>query len=563
MIAWPVLFLICSAVGRTASPPLVQAPFAATNVVDTGYSQFEGQIIDSIEIDNRNIYDTREQKYTRFPFQTINQVHMKTKQAVIRRELLFKKDDTLKSELIEESARNIRHQLSVYNAWIEVERTDDDKVLVRVVTVDEWSLTTSLSITKNGGEVDYRVGVHENNLLGNNQSMSFDYFVENREAEDETLSDKDQKFIVWSFGDPRLLGWKQSLFLGYSNNRRNSYSTVSMGQPYYDLNQKWRYELSLINIEGRRDFYTDGIIVAEADYLADGATLGVSRRFGPYHKKLRLNFQYNYHREKALQQREIDHSENSVVFPSDSIYHELALSTRGSVYDFVKLQRIDGVGFTEDFITGISLLIGASRANDPDFKSYRYHRLYGELSRQWYTRGHLVGIQLSNSYYFNGNKEIRNQWGADLSFYNNGLDFFTFALNGSFISDVFSSGQENLLIGGSSGLRGFDNFFRTGNRKAVVNMEGRFFPNIEFLSAILGSVLFLDLGRTWKENESVSFDHFLIGGGAGLRIYLPRLGRKRVIRLDFGYSQQNGWQVSLGTNQYFRAPLSGFSLTNL
>jgi len=88
-------------------------------------------------------------------------------------------------------------------------------------------------------------------------------------------------------------------------------------------------------------------------------------------------------------------------------------------------------------------------------------------------------------------------------------------------------------VGGSSGVRGIDKFYQTGNRRALLNIEGRFFPGIDILSAIIGAAAFTDIGRAWKAGESIDFDDPVISAGAGLRLYLQRFLKDKVLRFDF------------------------------
>ncbi|MDF1544357.1 MAG: hypothetical protein P1R58_04565 [bacterium] len=553
-----------SLVGLVVLTILLAAPVLSEEMAASdSLTRYEGQVIDSIRIENRNIYDTKNPKYSGFLFKSVNRLHLKTKAAVVRRELLFKTGDNVDTDLIRESARNLRRRLALFDAWIEIEKTESGKLLVRVVTIDQWSLATGLTIKKVGKETDYKFYIEEKNLFGNNQVMAFDYVSERREDDDSFSSNRDVDYFNGRFSDTRFLGSSQALSLSYSGNPSNKVTAIGVGMPYYDFTQNWRYELLLSDQRGRRDFYQDETLVAEADYAADGFSVGISRRFGPYMRKLRFNLTYQYIYAQSLGQRELPHIHRTVVFPDDSSYHAVGLSMRASKFDFVELRKIDGVGYTEDFITGTTGLIGLQRANDPDFNSYRYDKLTVELARQWYTRGHLISVQLSDSHWFKGGSNIRDLVNIEFGFYNNGLDFLTFALNGRYLSNWYPDGREDLNIGGTTGVRGYDTFYRSGNRRAVLNFESRFFPNVEILSAVLGGVIFLDAGRVWRQDEEIDLNDFLISGGVGLRIHLARLGRDRVIRVDFGYSESNTWQILIGTNQYFRAALSSLTLTNL
>ena len=125
------------------------------------------------------------------------------------------------------------------------------------------------------------------------------------------------------------------------------------------------------------------------------------------------------------------------------------------------------------------------------------------------------------------------------------------ATRGVYISDWFENGNNNLSLSGSGGLRGYDKNFKTGERMALVNIEGRFFTGLEILSAMFGGVVFTDFGRTWKDDEKFELRDFYLSVGLGLRLHIERTSKGRVLRFDISYSEKNGWQISTGTGQLF------------
>ena len=64
-------------------------------VADTLGFDPEGRLIDSIIIDNRNIYNTDDPRYSGLLFRLANGLHIVTKENIIRHELLFTVGDGL------------------------------------------------------------------------------------------------------------------------------------------------------------------------------------------------------------------------------------------------------------------------------------------------------------------------------------------------------------------------------------------------------------------------------------------------------------------------------------
>ena len=94
-------------------------------------------------------------------------------------------------------------------------------------------------------------------------------------------------------------------------------------------------------------------------------------------------------------------------------------------------------------------------------------------------------------------------------------------------------GERQVLLGGSSGLRGYAPRQFSGTKRIRLNLESRtiFW---EHSLVVVGSAVFADIGYIW---EGGSFD---IGApirsvGFGLRLGLPKLSGSRVYRADLAY----------------------------
>ena len=71
------------------------------------------------------------------------------------------------------------------------------------------------------------------------------------------------------------------------------------------------------------------------------------------------------------------------------------------------------------------------------------------------------------------------------------------------------------------------------------------------------------MGRIWRSQENFKFRDFDMSVGAGLRLHLGRFASSKVLRIDFSYSRQFDWEISVGTGQFFRTNLNRLLLTNL
>ncbi len=341
-----VLTIAFLVLGATAGV-LAANPVSAEKRHNSHPSEFEGIEIDSIVIENRNIYDTEEAGYDKFLFKLANKLHIKTRAYIVTRELLQQKGDTFSLSLAEEAARNLRRTLKIYDAWIETETLPNGKLLMRVVTIDEWSFTGGLSYSREGNETRYQIGADEENFLGNNQFISLYYYAQS----------DDDNFLEGRFFENRLFGKPYQMNLKYSDNPVGEIRSVTFSRPYYDLEQKHSYGVTVQKFGGRRDVYDDSLKIGQSSFDGDIIESNASYRFGNYDKKAEVELGYVYRFERNFDKEVFSgNPEDSVLarssFAADSLYHEISIGATYSDFEYIKEKRIDGFGYTEDILLG-------------------------------------------------------------------------------------------------------------------------------------------------------------------------------------------------------------------
>lgn len=514
-------------------------------------------IIDSIFIDNRNIFDTNDPQYKHFIFKYANKFHLTTRQKVIKRELLFSVGDIYPEELVEETARNLRTRLSIYDAWIEVDTLANGHLLVRVITIDEWTLAVGPNFSREGNKNQFEVTVTDRNLLGRNQYLSAGYFFKEFDEDFESL-----RFI-----NDKLWGKSLSLDLFHTSNPKKKINWLILSKPFYHLNQKISYYLSINYADKINEIYRDTLKIGETVSLGDEFNLGLSFRTGSYKNKIeyftRFTYKYiNSNGIKYLSDNPLDSIKvNSNVF-FDTAYHQIELGIKTSFLNFKKLRNIDGMEYIEDFNLGHVLSLSLGRAFKPEYNDYLYDIITLNLWHGFSPGKNILYLAYNRKHWFYNSLQLRKLSNISLLYYNYNLDFVTFAFHSSYYSDWRLDNTESLKLGGVSGLRGYDEFFRTGDRQMVMNYEMRFFTGIEILAVKIGSSVFVDAGRSWKSEESIKFRDYYFSTGLGLRFSIGHTSRSKVVRVDFSYSKQNSWQLSISTDQYFRLSNESFYLVS-
>jgi hemolysin activation/secretion protein len=101
--------------------------------------------------------------------------------------------------------------------------------------------------------------------------------------------------------------------------------------------------------------------------------------------------------------------------------------------------------------------------------------------------------------------------------------------------------NEQIVLGGATGVRGFDNRFQAGDRRVVLTLEERQYTDYHVLNlAYLGFAIFVDIGRAWDPDVDDGLKNKMLADvGFGLRLASSKADAGRVIHLDFAFPLTN------------------------
>jgi hemolysin activation/secretion protein len=105
--------------------------------------------------------------------------------------------------------------------------------------------------------------------------------------------------------------------------------------------------------------------------------------------------------------------------------------------------------------------------------------------------------------------------------------------------------DEQLLLGGDNGLRGYPLRYQGGTVSALVTLEERFYTSWQPLKLFnVGAAVFFDVGRTWGRDayagESLGW---LKDAGFGLRLGSARSGLGNVLHVDLAFPLDGGSEI--------------------
>ena len=177
-------------------------------------------------------------KYDKWAYDLLNVIHIETREATVRKLLLFNEGEIVDLNLMLESERFLRDQSFLSDASIEVNR-EGDSTFVDVHTSDNWTLTLPFSLGFSGSEwsydnLNYGIGVQESNFLGLGQKVGF-YYGHNEFRD------------MWQaeYSDPHFLFRYNRLDFLYSYNTDGYLASWQMYVPFLSRSvNQWGYTLA-------------------------------------------------------------------------------------------------------------------------------------------------------------------------------------------------------------------------------------------------------------------------------------------------------------------------------
>jgi outer membrane protein assembly factor BamA len=498
----------------------------------------------------------------------LNLFHIRTRDEVVRREVLLQPGQPYTSALVEETARNLR-ALRLFSVvrLVPVKGRAPGTVALLAVTKDLWSLRLNSDFSAVGSLLQYlRLQGTEQNFLGRGKKLAVDFTLRL-----DTLS------FGQSYTDPRVLGsrWSLSesaaLIIGRESGKpEGSRGSVAVSRPLYSLSTPWSTSTSVAwNVETNRVYrgadiwqlpFPDGPAVPYV-YRTEEVAGGVS-----YTRSYGLRYKWNvggtlgaYHyaydppsTSMLTDAQQAWFRRNYLPRAEDAGYASLSLRAFEARYEV--LRDVDSYALSEDFQMGHSVS-ATLRYAPPVFGADSHFTELGLAARYRVRLGEaLTTVSAAGA--------IRRQLGEGAGWSNRRwatelVQVSPKVLGGRFvgrglldvnIDDLF---DRVTLLGGGNGLRGAPADAYSGKRMLLLNLEYRTAPLI-VRTVHLGGVLFFDSGSAF--NDRPDLVHTV---GVGLRLLFPQFN-VAPFRLDFGYVL-NDDRPPVGS----RFSLAGGQLTDL
>jgi len=479
--------------------------------------------IGEINIDNQNVFDLDDPKENNFLFRTANKLHVPTRKPVIRQRMLVNPGDPFSLRLIRETERLQRAPAYIYDDYFCVQKIEDGQVDLKLVTRDVWTLRPGLSLGRSGGKNSGSVFLQEVNLLGTGVGIGLGY-TKTVDRSTSLVTVRDENILnSWISGDFLIANSSDGNTLG-----------LSLALPFYALDSKRAWQLQYLDNRRNEFIYDRGEIVNEfrQDQSFRRAAYGWS-------KGLRQGWVRRYTAGIIRDFREfslVDTVNPSTLIPADREFQYPFVGFELQQDRFEMARNRDQIGRTEDFYlgTGASGTIGilgkalGSDRNGLIAQGGWTHSLSTGEETRWLADGNLSGRWES------GGGLVNALVGGRLRYYKRQSvnRLFYVSVEGTIGQDL---DLDNLLeLCGDIGLRGYPLRYQTGDKRALLTVEQRFFSSwYPFRLFYVGAAAFFDAGRTWGKNPLGQENLGLLKDvGIGLRFAGSRSSEGTMIHID-------------------------------
>ncbi len=492
--------------------------------------------IERIEIVRKQIFDTTRVEDRHLLGSLANGLHLLTREDVVRQELLFAEGDELDVSLLQESARNLRALGYLGDVTISSRDLGDTSAVVTVTTQDRWTIDALPAYRQEGGVSAQRYTVKDDNFLGGGQSLSLTYSYRTDRPTPHGAE--------VTFHDRNLFGTRLQTLIQHKSGWDQQNTGFGLERQFYSDRTRWAGGFYAEFGRQKQVYYENGrrTFLEEATRQMQKGWWSVA--FG---SQVLIRPAISYTR-----------SRSNLADPSVNDNLDLVTVGLGVLHrSFVERTYLNSSGRTEDLPLGLSAGVTLGK-----------NFLSAGLPASLYTAGITVAhaMQLSDRFYAGWRVSCKKFWGGSrqeeatlealLLQHLKVSRFQTLVGQVQAIAGLGWSGRRQLLLGSSTGLRGYSEGRFSGDRMLTYGIEHRLFTELHILFFRLGGALFLDGGAVWSGDAPPGRQRFSNAAGFGLRIENTKLQGAGLIRIDWAMNldERRPGQIILSS----RLPFSAF-----
>jgi outer membrane protein assembly factor BamA len=484
-----------------------------------------GARIGAIEYRLEDIFDTTDPRENNALYRLANRLHVETRESAIAAQLLVRSGDPYSARLLAESERLLRRQRYLFDARVRPVRFHDGLVDIEVSARDVWTLQPGLSFERSGGGEDKSVELEDTNVLGRGKRVSFSY---------ESGVDRDSWIFQWD--DPNVLGsrWRTSVDFVESDDGGQRF--LGVDRPFFSLDTRWSAGAQLFDYDRVDSRYALGAVVESYRHREErvefSAGLSSGLREG-WVRRLLAGYRYDRNRFESVAR-----SPRPAALPEPITLSYPWIGIEWQQEDFRRTRNLAQIGRTEDLALGFAARLEAGWSGE-SLGATRDGAVLGAALSDGFARADrqyfFVNAGVSSRVERGAAENLLATAGARYYLRTSPRTVF-YAAADVLATDAFDPDTQ-ILLGGDNGLRGYPLRYQTGEGRALVTLEQRFYSDwYPFRLAHVGAAIFADAGRTWGRGPiDAPNEGWLVGAGLGLRLGLARSGLGNVLHVDVAF----------------------------
>ena len=333
-----------------------------------------------------------------------------------------------------------------------------------------------------------------------------------------------------------LLGTRNQLGIIYADKSDGRTKFISLERPFYSLDSRWAMGVSAGTDIETASLYEFGEIINQFRHYSETAEAYWGFSQG-YVNKLVYRWRIGY--EKKLNEFEPSGDYPNAPIPGDRDFRYPYLGFNLYEDKVIKTQRVRLISRTEDLNLGdnITLKVGWS---DEGFGASNEGLVFNAVAHMAFkpTVNQLILFSPATSGSIDTDSTAQNvKIGFNSRYYlpNIRNQIFYMALSAEYVKNPYL--DEQVLLGGDSGLRGYPLRYQWGDRKFLFTVEQRFYTSWNlFELANVGGLIFFDAGRAWFPGiEKTARTDILKDWGLGMRLTSTRSSGAVVLHIDLAF----------------------------
>jgi len=517
-----------------------QSAIAADCIVlesTTAVSQRPDLVIGQVTIRSGDLFDIADPTQGQFVHSAANALHLTTREKTLSAALPFRRGDVFSLSLLAEGERILREKRYLRDAFVIAHRVCGNEVDVEVQTIDNWTLTPSLSFGSAGGENRYTIEIQDLNVLGLGKELKL---RQQRRGENQ-----ESTFL---YGDDNVLGSRYRLSLALGDTDDGKQYSLQGGLPFYSNESKHSWWASLnSSTKAFESLNDDSIqIPVKTEQVTLSAAKAVTGSTLPYARAgmgVRFTRQVT---DTAL-------SNEAIGIEPTHDFEELYpfITAQWSRDDWLKRQNYKSLRANEDINLGLGVdlelgLILDALGNEDDAV-----RLGIDLTKGWYSgEDALHTLRFQQVHYFRASDESKYEFSARYQYFrwfnaNNQLDLRLTGEARRGYSPLY-----DYTVGGDQGLRAYRTAYQRGEQRLLGMAEYRHITSWSPWSLLHTALTgFVEVGRAWSDGDH---PQTVANVGIGLLLSATRSSRAAVNRFDISVPLVDGedvadYQIFIGT----------------